>query len=123
MSETSSISEDSKITDKIFVVPYRDREPHKTIFSHYMTHLLEGQNYEIYYIEQNDKRHFNRGALKNIGFMVGKEKYPNHYRNITFIFHDIDLLISFQFLHSKGRRANIHFATAKLLFFLFVLFA
>lgn len=92
MSEPSSISETPKIPDKIFVVPYRDREPHKTIFSHYMTYLLEGQNYEIYYIEQNDKRHFNRGALKNIGFMVGKEKYPDHYRNITFIFHDIDLL-------------------------------
>ena len=80
------------IPDKIFIVPYRDREQHKTIFSHYMNHLLEGQNYEIYYIEQNDNRHFNRGALKNIGFMVGKEKYPEHYKNITFIFHDIDLM-------------------------------
>ena len=92
--DVSGISTDisKNIPEKIFVVPYRDRKQHKAIFLHYMKYILEDENYEIYFVEQNDKRHFNRGALKNIGFMQGKENYPNHYRNITFIFHDIDLI-------------------------------
>lgn len=85
-------NEKDKIPEKIFVVPYRDRVEHKTIFLHYMKHILEGQNYKIYIVEQNDKRNFNRGALKNIGFMTAKNNYPNDYKNMTFIFHDIDLI-------------------------------
>lgn len=85
-------NEKDKVPEKIFVVPYRDRVEHKTIFLHYMKHILEGENYKIYIVEQNDKRHFNRGALKNIGFMTAKKNYPNDYKNMTFIFHDIDLL-------------------------------
>jgi len=80
------------IPEKIFIIPYRDRIQHKTIFLHYMKTILEGQKYRIYFVEQNDKRKFNRGALKNIGFIQAKQNYPNNYRNISFIFHDIDLI-------------------------------
>ena len=54
------------IPEKIFIIPYRDRIQHKTIFLHYMKTILEGQKYRIYFVEQNEKRNFNRGALKNI---------------------------------------------------------
>jgi hypothetical protein len=30
--------------------------------------------------------------LKNIGFLVAKERYPNDYQNITFVFNDIDTM-------------------------------
>jgi hypothetical protein len=82
-----------KIPNKIFIVPYRNRTQHKFFFTKYMSYLLEDDNdYEIYFSHQCDPRTFNRGAVKNIGFMAMKQKYPNHYQNITFIFNDVDTI-------------------------------
>jgi hypothetical protein len=87
---------------RVFVVPYRNRLQQKFFFSNQMTFLLDGKNgdnsengendYEIYFSHQCDQRQFNRGATKNIGFLAVKEKYPDHYRDITFIFNDVDTL-------------------------------
>jgi hypothetical protein len=55
------------------------------------TLVLEGRdNYEIYFSHQADDRPFNRGAVKNLGFLAVKENYPAEYADITFVFHDID---------------------------------
>ncbi len=76
---------------KIFIVPYRNRVQQKFFFSKYMSYILEDQNdYEIYFCHQCDARTFNRGAMKNIGFLAMKHKYPEHYLDMTFIFNDID---------------------------------
>lgn len=91
----------SKITTSfiplvVFVVPYRNRPQHKFFFSNYLTSILKNSNldkkYEIYFSHQCDARSFNRGAAKNIGFLAIKEKYPNDYQNITFVFNDIDTI-------------------------------
>lgn len=80
-----------KIPDIVFIVPYRDRAHHKYFFTKYMKHILDKNlNFEIYFSHQCDKRAFNRGAMKNIGFLAIKRKYPDHYKNISFVFNDID---------------------------------
>jgi hypothetical protein len=85
----------SIVTPKIiFIVPYRNRKTHKLFFSKYMTSLLDDssnkEDYEIYFSHQTDERPFNRGGIKNIGFLAVKQKYPTEYHNITFVFNDID---------------------------------
>ena len=76
---------------KVFIVPYRNRPQQKFFFSKHMSFILENEtDYEIYFSHQCDARTFNRGAAKDIGFLAVKNKYPNHYKDITFIFNDID---------------------------------
>jgi len=80
----------------IFIIPYRNRENQKKQFIAYMKSYLEKNNYtdtySFVFAHQCDKRPFNRGAMKNIGFLAMKNKYPNTYKDITFIFHDVDTL-------------------------------
>lgn len=83
----------SKIPSLIFIIPYRDRPEQKFVFEKYMSYLLEDYkkgDYAIFFVEQKDDRNFNRGALKNIGFLAIKKKYPKHYQKITFVFNDVD---------------------------------
>jgi hypothetical protein len=78
---------------RVFIVPYRDRIQHKFFFSKHMSFILEDEtDYEIYFSHQCDSRSFNRGATKNIGFLAIKNKYPDHYKKMTFIFNDVDTM-------------------------------
>jgi hypothetical protein len=64
-----------------------------------MKYILEDlpvNSYKIYFSHQIDTRPFNRGAIKNIGFLAMKDKYPNDYKNITFVFNDVDTLPYFK---------------------------
>ena len=82
-----------KIPKRIIIVPYRDREKHKEQFLERMNdYLKEDDDWELYFSHQCDRRPFNRGASRNIGFLAMKVKYPNHYKDISFIFQDVDTL-------------------------------
>jgi len=76
----------------VIIVPYRDRAPQKKVFEAIIPQLFEDYNYQLFFIHQADPRPFNRGAMKNIGFLVVKKLYPEKYKNITLVFHDIDIM-------------------------------
>jgi hypothetical protein len=79
----------------VFIVPYRDREPHRVFFNTYIQKVMEDvpeKDWTYYFVHQRDSRPFNRGGMKNIGFLAIKYRYPNHYKDITFIFNDVDTL-------------------------------
>jgi hypothetical protein len=93
MTEILNQQTSEKIPKRVFIVPYRNRVQHKFFFSKYMSFILEDcDDYEIYFSHQCDARTFNRGAAKNIGFLAIKNKYPEHYKDITFIFNDVDTI-------------------------------
>jgi hypothetical protein len=86
-------NDNPKVPKRIFIVPYRNRVQHKFFFSKYMSFILENDDdYEIFFSHQCDSRTFNRGATKNIGFIAARNKYPEHYKDITFIFNDVDTI-------------------------------
>lgn len=81
------------IPKRIFIVPYRNRAQQKFFFCKYMSFILEDKDdYEIFFSHQCDSKTFNRGAMKNIGFITARNKYPEHYKDITFIFNDVDTI-------------------------------
>jgi hypothetical protein len=91
---------------KIFIVPYRNRAGQLNVFLNHMKYLLEdiSQNkYRIYIVHQADSRPFNRGAMRNIGFLEGKKEFPDTYKEIDFVFHDLDNLV--------GKKNLVEFTT------------
>lgn len=96
-----------KIPSLIFIVPYRNRESHLNCFLNHMPYILEdiNEDYEIIISHQMDNRPFNRGAMKNLGFYYCKNKYPENYKDITFVFNDVDTM--------PGKKNMIHYKTKK----------
>jgi hypothetical protein len=77
----------------IFIIPYRDRETHLEHFKKQMKIVMEDYEpnmYKYMFVHQCDTREFNRGAMKNLGFIIASQLYPKDYKNITFVFNDID---------------------------------
>jgi hypothetical protein len=80
-----------------FIIPYRNRKNELKFFDNHMKNIVlknmkENIDYVLYYIHQDDNRPFNRGAMKNIGFLVIKKKFPKTYKSMTIIFNDVDTL-------------------------------
>lgn len=95
ISEVQEPTPESKTPTLVFIVPYRDREKHYKLFSSAMKDaLVNAPPYKIFYVNQKDTRGFNRGAMKNIGFLAVKNMYPTDYQNITLVFNDIDTMPS-----------------------------
>ena len=92
---TDKVLKNNDIPKMVFIVPYRDRRQQRNFFINQMKVVLEDiptNEYKIYYIHQKDERSFNRGAMRNIGFLVLKELYPENYKDITIVFNDVDTM-------------------------------
>ena len=80
----------------VFIVPYRDRQRHRELLEEFLVEDFKvkgwtrGEDVEVFYLHQCDTRPFNRGAMKNIGFLAVRQMFPNEYRDITLVFHDVD---------------------------------
>jgi len=57
----NNLMTDDNPPEKVFIVPYRDREPHKLVFTRVMPYILGDSNYRILFVHQQDTRPFNRG--------------------------------------------------------------
>ncbi len=93
--EPVSVINNTNIPKLIFIVPYRDRPQHLHFFKEQMAKVLSimpKTDYKMFFAHQEDTRSFNRGAMKNIGFIAVKNKYPNDYKNITLVFNDVDTM-------------------------------
>ena len=94
----------------VFIVPYRDRELQRRFYLRNMKYIMEdysSDSYKFYFAHQCDNRDFNRGGMKNCGFLAVKNMYPDDYKDITFVFNDIDTMpidknmFSFETVHGK----------------------
>jgi hypothetical protein len=110
---TKTLLQNIAIPNLVFIVPYRDREEQlKFYLKHTKNELMIGRkDYEILIIHQNDQRSFNRGALKNIGFLFLRQKYPNDYQKMTLVFNDVDIMpINQNFIHYETTQGIVkHF--------------
>lgn len=91
----NTMQSDKLVPKIIFIVPYRDRPQQLHFFKEQMAKVLSNipkTDYKIHILHQQDDRKFNRGAMKNIGYIVVKELYPNDYKNITLVFNDVDTM-------------------------------
>lgn len=95
--ETNILSDN--VPSLVFIIPYRDRAEHRSQFLEavdiYFKQLKKEKDYIILFSHQFDERPFNRGAIKNLGFIYIKQKYPKDYKNISFIFNDVDIFPTF----------------------------
>ena len=71
-----------------FIIPYRNRKEHLQEFIQRFTGYLNGKDIDahFYVIHQITPGEFNRGAMKNIGFLEVCKIRPDG----LFIFHDVD---------------------------------
>ena len=77
-----------------FIIPYRNRKQHLNEFINRFTEYLKDKDADVqfYIIHQINTGEFNRGAMKNIGFLTVKDLYPDDYMKITLVFNDIDTM-------------------------------
>jgi hypothetical protein len=71
------------------IVPYRNRPDQLEVFIKHMEEYLADKDlrYEIFIVDQDNAKQFNRGILLNIGYIYAKKIRCNYIA-----FHDVDML-------------------------------
>ncbi|XP_069106743.1 beta-1,4-galactosyltransferase 6-like [Argopecten irradians] len=74
-----------------FIIPFQDRDSHLKIFMSNIVPKLQRQQleYTIFLVEQAPGQHFNRGMMRNIGFVEASKN--DSYD--CYVFNDVDTII------------------------------
>lgn len=79
----------------VFLVSYRDRKEEMANFNEVMPSILDKdigtQKWSIIYIHQCNKWLFSRGSLFNLGFKEIRRRWPNDWKHIQVVLHDVDI--------------------------------
>lgn len=86
-----------------FIVPYRNREEHLSLFIPHYKHLFPDA--DIYVVHQLGDDYFNRGMLINIGFLYAEQKAD------AFDLSDIDMLAVEDHVDYSFPKAVTHLAS------------
>lgn len=72
-----------------FIIPYRNRKEHLDELIRRYTDVLKNKDIDAHFfiIHQMNPKEFNRGAMKNIGFLEVSKTRPDG----LFVFHDVDV--------------------------------
>jgi hypothetical protein len=78
-----------------FIIPYRNRQAHKKEMDVYLDNLMSARRWTtedvvVVYAHQCDNRPFNRGGMKNCGFIGVRDTFPDDYGDMNIVFHDVD---------------------------------
>lgn len=74
------------------IIPFRNREKHLPVLLRYLFPLLLKRNNihaRVFVVEQMDRHPFNRGKIKNAGYLEAMKFFPYN----CLIFHDVDLIM------------------------------
>ena len=101
-----------------FIIPYRNRKEHLNEFMKRFTEYLKDKDVDVqfYIIHQINTGEFNRGAMKNIGFLEVCKTRPDG----LFIFHDVDTYptywgsIQYEAKHGEFKRPVLNMGSENL---------
>jgi len=79
----------------VFLIPYRDRKEEMCKFNETMPSILDKDigngRWAIIYVHQCNTWLFSRGSLFNMGFQEVKRRWPEDWKNIQLVLHDVDI--------------------------------
>lgn len=79
----------------VFLVTYRDRSKEMAKFNDVMPSILDEDigkgKWSVIYIHQCNKWMFCRGSLFNLGFKEVCRRWPNDWKRIQLVLHDVDI--------------------------------
>jgi hypothetical protein len=84
--------------DLIFIIPYRNREAHRTEYIRHMSEQMKKENHNaiFLFVHQCDDKPFNRGAMLNIGYLQARTlTYATNLKfadDLVIVMQDVDIL-------------------------------
>lgn len=93
--KTAPRPENPGVPTHVFLITYRNRQKEMARFNEVMPPILDEDigkdKWAIIYVHQCNKWMFSRGSLFNLGFKEVQRRWPNDWRRIQLVLHDVDI--------------------------------